>query len=235
MTRERHIAILRYYGGMDEKRASVVVDRFLEEVELERAESVPPVVEFPMEKARSRSQGDRLPPPSLNDASGSLVRDTTAANPTPLNVVPKPTFAATEESNERYWGEQDLAEYLVRSMPPAITINPDGRTEPLTIYRQIDPLVGLGLVKVSYRLQGATSPVKSERNIGGGEMERMTIDSIVSQTFSCFQEQQPIEDKLESLRLAANQVFGPHKERIVSTTKVRNTFNFTDDVPHESV
>lgn len=230
MTRERHIAILRRVGRLDLETATKVVDRLLEELAIESEEDGNSV------DHRLSPDVDKLAPPPIGEGSSILldrmdrqkVREITAVPPTPQE---EPT------SNELQWSEVDLCSYLEGVIPKTMQVVPDGGKEPVELWRRIDPLLGLSLVKVTYSQKDANRPQASEQNRGGQTLERIAIDAAVTETFNCYQKEQPVQQKLDRIRESARQVFRPRPERIVSSTPIHHgELSFSDKTtPHDSV
>lgn len=114
---------------------------------------------------------------------------------------------------------------------------PEGRTEPITLVRSIDMPLGLGMVKLSYALQNTVKPTGSTPNSRAGEpLARMSVDTSIIQTFTCYDREQPVIDKMEKIVEAARTVFRPRPEQITSRTPVRSgPMTFDDRTPHDDV
>ena len=144
----------------------------------------------------------------------------------------------TQDSSTKYWDEMDLMKFVMEHTPAIIQVVPDGRKEPISLQRQVDPLMGLSMVKITFKQRDAMAPTMSIRNPRGEALDPMAIDTTVSETVSCYQQVPPVELKMQKIREAAAKVFGPRPERIVSTTQVRESLRFDpsnskDPVPHE--
>lgn len=245
MTRERHIAIIQRIGKLDSATASSIVDRVLEEIELDQIDGTPVVIDFPSSKQKYPDV-DKLKPPALSDNSSIVSvasgKDSTEPNGqfVLVNRLP-PDSPSTEPLRPKFWGEVDLAMLLESATPNEIQVPSGGRQETITLARSIDPLLGLGIVKVSYFLRDAARSAPSVKALSSTTMadpvDRMAIESVASESFSCYEASPPVEEKMEKLRRSAAAIFGPRPEKIISTTPIRaGELSFRmENAPHDSV
>jgi hypothetical protein len=259
MTRAKHIALVRsaLNKGIPaewsvDQLAEGIVNRMELALEMEAEEADSGLVDLadlkprpdldkPQEPARL---SDSLPAPQPDNRPGSSLiippdgpeaKEVFQNKPELAKPIPLRPAGPLVSGNgpRRHWQQGQLRDYVASATENTIQVMAKGRPGPVTLVRNLEVLPGVDLVKLSYSLGETVTPSPSSQNLGGEAIQAMAIDAPIFTTFSCFDRDQDIAGKMQSIFTQAEIAYSPKPETIHSSTPRRSgALSYRLEDPH---
>lgn len=263
MTKAKHKAIVEatirkcLNQGFDPGQMSdAIVTKMELALELEADEREAGIIDFPVTPAqavpeRKHDPVDKLapPPPAKSpNAKSSLIiapdsqeaREAFNRKPVefPDTYRPGPPRSLKDpNAPHRYWDQTQLSQYIMDNTAAVIQVPVEGRSMPVSLLRNVEVQPGVDTVRVSYSLGPENQPVASQPNsaLGGEALPMIAVDTPVFQSFTCFDRDQPIQEKMDKIFETAAVVYSPKPEHLESRTPRRQGhIRYSLDNPHDS-
>jgi len=181
-----------------------------------------------------------LPPPPKDSPSLIITPDQyNDKDPVPVTApikLSKSPESGGQAALRKYWKEEHLRDYIDSNTSESISIMASGRDKPVELSRNIEILYGVNLVKLIYSINDAAHPTASSANPSGEILSAIAIDTPVFATFSCYDKNQDIDAKMDTIVAQAEVVFAIRPKEISSVTPRRTGhLGFGADDPHDDV
>lgn len=179
---------------------------------------------IPVEREPARPQPSLLIIPGQEGYASLKAGKKLVGTPEPLNLWREPTKKLKEGAVARRWQRcvSDLIELANSHMPAFLTITPLGTTLNLQIER-LNTLADMasGAVKVEYGFKGQAGSSRSQQNIGGGTLDPMKIDRLVTSTFNIADKFVNWQQRIQDVIVLAEETFRPRPETIENRTPAK--------------